>query len=316
MRLVFLGSPPFAVPVLERLVASPYRPALVVTPPERPRGRGRRVESSPVAELATSAGIPLEQPASVRAPELVERLRAEEADLFLVVSYGELLRSEFLALPRVACLNVHPSLLPRHRGATPVQAAILAGDAETGVSIQRVVLELDAGDVLAQRATPVRAGETAGELAERLAALSGELAVDALRSIDEGSAVFTPQDPARVTFCRRLSKDDGEIDWTVPAEALERHVRAMNPWPGARTTLPGGEPLGVWRARVAADVAGASDPSGAPGTVLDASGRLVVACGAGALELERVQAAGKRALDAAEWLRGARLERGARLGSA
>jgi methionyl-tRNA formyltransferase len=164
--------------------------------------------------------------------------------------------------------------------------------------------------VLAQRATPVREGETAGELGERLAELSGALAVDAVRSIDDGSAVFTPQDPARVTFCRRLSKEDGALDWNAPAEVLERHVRAMNPWPGARTTLPGGAPLGVWRARVLYDLAGA------PGTVLETSGRLVVACGSGALELERVQAAGKRALDTAEWLRGARLERGATLGSA
>ena len=154
MKYVFLGSPPFAVSILAHLLDSPYRPSLVVTPPARRRGRGRKQAESPVAELADDVGIPLLQPETVRDPAVIERLAAEEADVFLVASYGEFLREEFLSLPREACLNVHPSLLPRWRGATPVQAAILAGDEETGTTIQRVVLELDAGDVLVQKRAP------------------------------------------------------------------------------------------------------------------------------------------------------------------
>ena len=193
-----------------------------MTPPARRRGRGRKTQASPVATLAEEAGLPLLQPETVRDEEFLARLRAVEADVFLVVSYGELLRQEFLDIPREECLNVHPSLLPRWRGATPIQTAILEGDAETGVSIQRVVLALDAGDVLAAVHTPIEAGETAGELAERLAELSGELVVQALQSLADGSAVFTPQDEADVTHCKKLQKEDGSVDWSRPAEALVR----------------------------------------------------------------------------------------------
>ena len=318
MRFVFLGSPPFATPVLERLLASPFRPELVVTPAPRPRGRGRRIERSPVAALAEDAGVAVLQPRTVRDEDVLARLRAVEADVFLVVSYGELLRREFLDIPRLECLNVHPSLLPRWRGASPIQAAILAGDRHTGVSIQRVVLELDAGDVLAARRTAILPGETAGELAERLAVLAGEVVLEALEAVASDAAEFTPQDEGAVTLCKRMKKEDGRVDWARDAVELERLVRAMNPWPGARTTLPDGHELSIWRARVVAPVPQA--PPGAdasPGTLLEAGARLTVACGlggSGALELLEVQAAGKRALAAADFLRGARLTAGERLG--
>ena len=311
MKYVFLGSPPFAVSILAHLLDSPYEPSLVVTPPARRRGRGRKQAESPVAELAAEAGIPVLQPETVRDPAVVERLRAEEADVFLVASYGEFLREEFLELPKVACLNVHPSLLPRWRGATPVQAAILAGDEETGTTIQRVVLELDAGDVLVQKRAPMLPGESAGELAGRLASLSGEAAVEALRLIDTGEAVYTPQDPEQVTKCRKLSKEDGHMDWRRSAAELERHVLAMSPWPLAHTALPGGTHLGVWRAAQAPLLD--ADVQGEPGTVLAAKNRLLVATGKGALELLEVQAAGKRAMAASDFLRGVRLEAGERL---
>lgn len=280
-----------------------------MTPPGRPRGRGRRVEESPVAELAREAGVACIQPASVRDASLLELLRAAEAEVFLVVSYGELLRAEFLAIPREVCLNVHPSLLPRHRGASPIQAAILAGDRETGVSIQKVVLELDAGDVLSATRTEIRPGETAGDLAGRLAEISGDLVLDALRQVAAGTATYTPQDPGQVTFCKRLKKEDGLIDWSREAEHLERQVRAMNPWPGAYTLLPNGSKLAIWRAEVVAVDAGHE-----PGTLLSTKGRLTVACGAGALELVRVQTEGKQALAATDYLLGARLAAGERLG--
>jgi methionyl-tRNA formyltransferase len=308
VRLVFLGSPPFATPVLAGLIASPFRPLAVVTQPARGSGRGRKLAPSAVAELARLSGIELFEPETLRDPAVLAHLGALEPDVFLVVSYGEILRQELLAIPREVALNVHPSLLPRHRGATPIQAALLAGDEETGVTIQRVALELDAGDVLAARATPIRPGETAGELAERLAELSTGLVLEALAAVEAGTARYTPQDPARATFCRKLEKEHGRLDWTRPATELERHVRAMNPWPGAATKLPGGADLLVWRARIAAA------PAAAPGTVVEAGQRWIVAAGTGALELVEVQAAGKRALPAAEFLRGARLAAGATLG--
>jgi methionyl-tRNA formyltransferase len=315
VRIVFLGSPPFATPVLERLAGSRFRPALVVTPPAQARGRGRKLAPSPLVTRARELGLEVAEPDSVRDDALLVWLRDLEADVFFVVSYGELLRAEFLALPRVAALNVHPSLLPRHRGATPIQAAILAGDRVTGVTIQKIALELDAGDVLLARELAIEPEETAGELAQRLAALASELALEALELVESGRARYVPQDPARVTLSRRLKKEDGRLDWRRPAAELERRVRALNPWPGAHTTLPSGALFFVWRAHVverAQRVAGA-----APGTVLENAGRLVVAAGEGsALELLEVQAAGKRVLGAEEFARGARLERGAVLGGA
>lgn len=309
MRVVFLGSPPFAIPILERLASSRHRPLLVVTPPDRPQGRGRRVRPSEVAAIAEREGIECLRPESTRDPALHARLHELAADVFLVASYGELLREDFLAIPKLECLNVHPSLLPRHRGATPVQAAILAGDEETGVSIQRVVMELDAGDVLVQTRTRVEPGETAGELALRLAELAAATSVEALDLLVDGNATWTPQDPERVTVCRKLKKEHGRVDWTRGAAELERHVRGMNPWPTAQTTLADGAELQLLRARVA------EGGGGGPGTLLAAAKRFVVAAGDGALELVEVKSAGKRAMSGEEFLRGARLEPGSKLGS-
>jgi methionyl-tRNA formyltransferase len=306
VRTVFLGSPPFATPILERLVRGQERPVAVVTQPERPSGRGRRVAPSPLAELARAHGLELLTPEKATDPAFLARLRALAPDALLVVAYGKLLRPELLAIPRLASLNVHPSLLPRHRGATPIPAALLAGDAVTGVTIQKVAEELDAGDVLCAVETPIGPEENAGELAQRLAALSGELAERALALVASGRAVYTPQDPARATYCAKLEKEDGLLVWSRPADELARHVRAMTPWPGARAVLPDGDELAVLRA---AATAGA----GAPGEVLEAGRRFVVACGAGALELLSVQPAGKRPMAGDEFLRGRRYPPGLNL---
>ncbi|MSR61801.1 MAG: methionyl-tRNA formyltransferase [Planctomycetes bacterium] len=309
MRLILLGSPPYATAVLAALLASPFRPVAIVTQPARAQGRGKKVAESAVAELARSAGVELLEPETVRDPAVLDKLRALAPDVFLVVSYGEILRAEFLAIPKVVSLNVHPSLLPRHRGATPVPAAILAGDTVTGVAIQKVAKELDAGDLLLVRETPIKAGETSGELLARLAAWSGELVLEALTLVDSGRAHYAPQEHALATYCKKLTKEHGRIDWSEPAVELERLVRAMNPWPGAATKLPNGTDLFVWRATVA------DGASAAPGTLLDTSKRLLVSTGARALELTEVQLPGKRPLPAADFLRGARLETGATLGA-
>ena len=219
------------------------------------------------------------------------------------------MREAFLELPKHGSLNVHPSLLPRWRGATPIPAAILAGDELTGTSIQRMVLKLDAGDVVVQERLAIEPDETTGELMARLAELSGDALVTAIDRIADGTAVFTPQAVDGITLCKKLKKTDGDLDWSRPAHELERRVRAMHPWPGGATTLPDEEPLRVWRVRVV-------EGSGTPGEVLEGSKRLVVAAGEGALELLEIQAAGKKAMDAKSFLLGRTLERGTRLGSA
>jgi len=310
LRLVFVGSPPFGTPILERLAHSAFAPELVLTPPARARGRGRKAAPQPLAERACELGLEVSQPATVREPEVMERLAALAPDVILVASYGEFLRREFLDLPRIAPLNVHPSLLPRHRGATPIPATILHGDEVSGVTIQRIAPELDAGDVLIAREAPVLAGETAGEMTLRLAELSGELSVDALQSLADGSGCFTPQDHEAASFCKKLEKEDGRIDWALSAVELERRVRAFNPWPGAHTSLPNGKAVSVWRARVAA----CEGADHVPGQLVRGDGELVVATGEGALALEELQVAGKRAMAAGDFQRGARLEPGTVLG--
>lgn len=307
MRTVFLGSPPFATPVLARLIASRHRPLALVTRPDRPRGRGRTVEASPLVELARAAGLEVLQPADPHASEVLERLRALAPRVLFVASYGVILKPALLELAPLGALNAHASLLPRHRGASPIQAALLAGDDETGVSIQRIVAELDAGDVLLERRIAIAPQATANELFANLAELAGEAAVAALDALETGTVRFTPQNPARVTHARKLRKEHGRMDWSRPASELERFVRAMTPWPGARTLAPDGRELALLSVREL-------EGSGAAATVLEAGPRLVIGCGEGRLELLELAPAGKRAMPAADWLRGVRLAVGDRLG--
>ncbi|MCA8979848.1 MAG: methionyl-tRNA formyltransferase [Planctomycetes bacterium] len=311
MRLLFLGSPPFAGPVLDALLASPHEVCGLVTRPDRPRGRGRSVALSPLAEAAQAHGVPVFQPESTRDESVQAELRALEPEVLVVASYGEILREPMLQLAPHGALNVHASLLPRHRGASPIQAAILAGDAATGVSVQRMVLALDKGDVVQELATPIGSEETAGELFDRLAVLGGRAAVEALDLIESGAVVFRPQDDALATYAGKLEKSAGRVDWSQSAEEVDRRRRAMHPWPGATTTAPDGKPLTITAARIAHDVP-AHDA--APGSLLETKPRCLVACGSGALELLEVKPAGSRAMPADAWLRGARCEVGARLG--
>ena len=298
IRTVFFGSPDFAVPTLDALIDSPYRPVAVVTQPDRGAGRGRKLRRPPVAERAAEAGIIVLQPSHLRDPEAVAEIAALASDLQIVAAYGQLLPPAVLEAPRYGTLNVHASLLPRWRGASPVSAAIAAGDAETGATIMLVDETEDTGPILAQRATAIGARETAGELSDRLAALGASLLLETIPRWLAGEIEPQAQDAALATRARRVRKDAGRIDWTLPAAQIARNVRAYTPWPGAFTELEG------QRVRLAA--ASTETGGGAPGKVVEVGGDAIrVATGDGVLAVERLQRAGKREMSAAEFARGA-----------
>ena len=308
-----MGSPPFGVEVLRQLLGSSHEIVAVVTPPDRPRGRGRRTQISPLAELAEEWHEPIQllRPVTTRDETFSASLAGLRPDALMVASYGEILRQPVLDLAPLGAFNVHASLLPRWRGAAPIQHALLAGDEETGVSVQRMVLALDAGDLVLSSKTPIDGDESAGELLARLAVLGGQVAVQALDLLEAGGTSFTPQDPAGVTLAPKLKKEDGALDWSESAESIERKVRAFTPWPGVHTTLPDGRRLGIRRARVNPEA------SGNPGAVLADQGGFCVACGGGgALSLLEVQPEGKGPMDGEAFVRGARLDPDSRLGAA
>jgi methionyl-tRNA formyltransferase len=312
MRVVFMGSPPFALPVLAALLDSRHEVAAVVTRPDRPKGRGRSVERSPLVELARSRELRVLQPETARDPAFVAELRAISPDVILVASYGEILKRDVLELAPHGALNVHASLLPRHRGASPIQAAILAGDRETGVTIQRMVAKLDEGDVLLAEKTPIGLHENAGELLERLAKLGGDAAVRALDQLAAGTAQFTAQEPSQATYAKKIEKDSGVVDWTKDASSIERFVRAMTPWPGARTKDADARELTLLDVRPASS----NDIEGRPpGTLVVVDGAPFVVTGHGLLEIRALKPAGKGRIEGTAWLRGARLQPGARLGA-
>lgn len=309
MRVIFFGSPPFATPVFERLARSVHRPLALVTAPDRPRGRGLEILKSKLVLAAESTGIEALQPSDVHAPEVLERLRALAPDVLLVASYGVILKPALLELAPQGALNVHASLLPRHRGASPIQSAILACDPVTGISIQRMVRALDEGDVLLTKEHEIGWDDTAGDLLVALSALGGEAAVEALDLLASGRAVFTPQEPAHATYARKLTKAHGVIDWSRNAVMLARFVRAMTPWPGARCLDPQARELLVLRAAYAGEF---DDPAG---TVIEAGPRFIVSTSQGGLELQQLVPAGKRAMSGAEYVRGARIQVGERMSS-
>jgi len=306
MRLIFAGTPEFAATVLAALLAPPHTVAAVYTQPDRPSGRGRGRTQSAVKQLAAQHGIPVEQPASLRGPDPQQVLAAYDADVMIVAAYGLLLPESVLKTPRLGCVNVHASLLPRWRGAAPIQHAILAGDARTGVSIMQMDAGLDTGPVLCRAACPIREDDTGASLHDTLAELGAVTVVQALAALSDGRAHTEPQDEAMATYAGRIAKADGLIDWSRPAQILERQVRAFNPWPVAYTSVPAasqdgddaGQRLRIWSARVVE-----CGPSAPPGTVLasGASG-IDVAAGCDALRILTLQAAGKRAMTSAEYL--------------
>jgi methionyl-tRNA formyltransferase len=310
LRIVFAGTPGFAVPPLDALHAAGHQLVAAYTQPDRPAGRGQSLASSPVKQRALQLGIAVEQPGSLKSDEAVARLRELAPDLMVVVAYGLILPQVVLDVPRHGCWNIHASLLPRWRGAAPIQRAILAGDEATGITIMQMDAGLDTGPMLLTRRMPIGPREHGGSLHDRLAGLGAEAIIAAIAGWQSGEVVPQPQPGDGATYAAKIRKDEARIDWTQPAVVIDRQVRAFNPWPVAETTWAGKQ-LRVWQAEP--DPAELLDHA-APGDVVEsAAGRLVVATGAGALRLTQVQLAGKRAMPAAEFLNAHALA-GARLG--
>lgn len=305
MRVIFMGTPEFAVPALDGLVSAGHEIVLVVAQPDKPAGRGNQLRKPPVAERALAHGVPLIQPVAVRTPAFAEALRAANADVAVVIAYGRILTPEVLAIPTHGCINVHASLLPRWRGAAPIQASVLAGDDVTGVCTQRMEAGLDTGPVYLSAETAIEPHETAGELHDRLSEMSANLAVATLAMLS--TLEPTAQDESQATWAPKISKDDGRVDLTAPAASLDRQIRAMTPWPGGFLPLASG-PLKVLEVRVVP----VTGEAVAPGTILSLD-PLVVATGQDGLLLRVVQAPGKRPVRGSDYARGARLAVGGAL---
>jgi methionyl-tRNA formyltransferase len=309
LRLAFMGTPEFALPSLTALAAAGHEIACVYSQPPRPAGRGHKDRATPVARLAAARGWPVRTPATLKDAAAAAAFADLGLDAGVVVAYGLILPKAILAAPRLGCLNLHASLLPRWRGAAPIQRAILAGDRETGVTVMQMAEGLDDGPILLQQAVPIGPQTTAATLHDALAAVGAELLVRALDGRAAGTLAARPQDEARATYAEKLRREEGRLDWRRPAAELARRVRALTPWPGAFVALPGGGRLKVLAAEpveAAGVVAGVAE---APGTLLD--GGFTVACGGGALRLAEVQKPGKAPVDGAAFLRGARLAPGA-----
>lgn len=306
MRIVFFGTPALALPTLAA-VASHHEVAAVVTQPDRPRGRSGKAEAPEVKTWALDRGLPVHQPENLHDGAFAAWLRGQAPELCALAAYGRLLKQPVLDVPPKGWLNLHPSLLPRWRGPSPIQTAILAGDPKTGVTIMRVTLEMDAGDIVAQEETPIGPDETAGELSERLADMGAALMLRALSWVEEGRAPAIPQDPAGVTRCRMFRKSDGRIDWRAPARDIHNRVRACNPWPMAQCLFRGA----FCRIHKTKPVDVSHDAT--PGTVLEVcDDHVLAAAGDGALALLRIQMAGKKALGMDAFLRGCPIAPGER----
>lgn len=309
MRVGFAGTPAFAARALDAIVAAGYKVPLVLTQPDRPKGRGLKLEASPVKALAASLGLPVLQPATLRTGAARAEALAIPLDVLVVAAYGLLLPAEVLGWPRHGCLNIHASKLPRWRGAAPIQRAIEAGDAETGITLMQMDAGLDTGPMLLARRLPISADDNAATLHDRLAALGAQLVVEGLPLWVSGRLPAKPQPAEGITYAAKIDKAEAAIDWRGPAALIERRARAFDPFPGASFELDG-QTVKLWRAAVAGASAGACAPGQC---ILPAPGRLQVACGEGLLELLDVQRMGGRRLAVADFLRGQAVAPGTQL---
>jgi len=309
MRVVFMGTPEFAIPTLEGLIESGVRIVGVFTQPDRPKGRGRKLEASPVKQLAQEHDLPVFQPQKLRDKDAVRQVRELKPELIVVVAYGQILPEEVLDIPRYGCINVHASLLPRHRGASPINKALMEGDPMTGVTTMCMDVGLDTGDMLVKKSLSIFPNENAGELHGRLAHLGRDAMEETLARLCAGTLSPQKQDDSRSSYAPMLKKEDGLIDWSRPAASIHNQVRGLYPWPGAFTCLDG-EVLKIADTRIV-------DTDGTPGEIIktEDSG-VVIACGDGALQVRKLQLPGKKMLPAADFLRGVKLQRGQKLGQA
>ena len=304
-RILFFGTPEFAVPTLSALIEAGRAPVRVVTQPARPVGRGRQPQDPPVAAFAREHGLEVLQPERVRHPDFLAAAAALEPDVAVVVAFGQIFPRALLGLPRHGCINLHASLLPRWRGASPIQAALAAGDARTGVATMLMEEGLDTGPILLEEATEIGPDETADELSRRLAAMGGDLMVRTLDALERGELTPRPQSSEGATYAPRLTRESGRVDWSLTAREIHDRLRAYTPWPGLTSELRGA-PVKI----VSAQVLETGDTA-TPGTLLGLrEGRLAVACGSGALGIAELQRPGKRALRAADFVNGERLRAG------
>ncbi|HEY2802134.1 MAG TPA: methionyl-tRNA formyltransferase [Chthoniobacterales bacterium] len=302
MRIVFIGTGEIGVPTLRALLALPQHEVVgAVTQPDKPVGRAQRIQASPIKMELRERSVPVLQPRRIREQVAIDEIRALAPEVIVVMAYSQILPRSLLAIPRLACLNLHASLLPRHRGAAPIQAAIVAGDGETGITVMYMDEGLDTGDILSQSRLTIGPNETGGSLHDRLAELAPAALLNALARLAGGTAPRSAQDNSLATYAPKLEREDGRIDWSETAEALERKIRAFDPWPGAFSILSDAagksRHLKIFRATV---VAGGGDP----GSVAHPSGTIVVATGVDSLRLDEVQLEGKRRMSAAEFFRG------------
>ena len=305
MRIVFMGTPDFSVPALEALVKGGHQVIAAVTQPDKPKGRGKAVLMTPVKEKALEMGIPVYQPVKVREPEFVKTLADLAPDVIVVVAFGQILPKSILEIPRYGCVNIHASLLPKYRGAAPIQWAVIDGEKETGVTTMFMNEGLDTGDMLEKEVVPLDPKETGGSLHDKLSAVGGRLILSTLKGLEDGTLKGTPQTDEGSCYAKMLKKSLGDIDWTMGGAASERLIRGLNPWPSAYTSLHG-KTLKIWDADVTDREYGVE-----PGTVAEVSkDQLIIQTGKGSLSVRSLQLEGKKRMDIQDFLRGYSLEKG------
>jgi len=314
MKIIFMGTPDFARAALEKIIDAGHEVVLVVTQPDKPKGRSGELQVSDVKACALEHGIPVFQPVRIKLPENVAELKKYEADIYVVAAFGQILSQEILDIPKFGCVNIHASLLPKYRGAAPIQQAIIDGEEKTGVTIMQMAAGMDTGDILIQREIPIDHDETGGGLFDKLSVLGGELIVDALPMIEKGELTPIPQEEEKATKCGKLSKDMGKIDFSKDAKSVRNLIRGLNPWPSAFTSL-NGKMLKIWKAEVVEKPGDECATDIKPGEIAAVNkDSFIVKTGTDYLEVLEIQLEGKKRMPVKDFLLGYKLEAGTKLG--